>query len=110
MDASKIEKFIDAGYTKEEINLLFKDPKIDPKPEQKNDPKPQPDPEPDKADANQQDPMIEINNTIKTLTDTVTSLSDTVKAMQQSNINNATTDTSKKDSLAEVMQSFVEKL
>ena len=108
MDATKIEKFIDAGYTKEEINLLFKDPKIDPKPEPEKDADPQPDPEPDRGQDN--DPMAEINNTIKTLTDTVSALSDTVKAMQQNNVNNAATNKGKKDSIADMMQSFVEKL
>lgn len=107
MDANKIEKFIDAGYTKEDIDLLFSDPKIpeeapkDPEPEAApKDPEPAP-----------QDPATnDLNDTVKMLMDTVADLSNTVKALQQSNVTGANTPSPKKDSIAETMQSFIEKL
>lgn len=114
MDANKIEKFIDAGYTKEDIDLLFSDPKIpeeapkDPEPAPK-DPEPAPqDPEPAPKDP---DPATNgLTDTVKMLMDTVADLSNTVKALQQSNVTGANTPTPKKDSIAETMQSFIEKL
>ena len=124
MDANKIEKFIDAGYTKHEIELLFKDPKVDPEPEQKNDPEQKTEiSDNSKMDQvkNQNIPhtdshiidmgdFINMNNTIKSLTDTVNSLTETVKAMQTANINSVKTETNKDNTIEGVMQSFIEKL
>ena len=94
MDATKNEKFIDAGYTKQEIELLFKDPKVDPKPEDKPE---GPAAENENSDNSKIDqmksqtiPENEISATLKSLTDTVNSLTETVKAMQSANINNVT--------------------
>lgn len=105
MDANKIEKFIDAGYTKEDIDLLFSDPKI---PEEApKDPEPAPqDPEP----APQDPATNDLNDTVKMLMDTVADLSNTVKALQQSNLTGAKTPSPKKDSIAETMQSFINNL
>lgn len=114
MDANKIEKFIDAGYTKKEIDLLFLDPKIPP--EAPEDEKVEP--ENDKIEEasgtkefskDTKDYDLLMNN-IKSLTDTVTALSDTVKALQNNNINGANSNTPKKDTIMETMQSFVENL
>lgn len=114
MDANKIEKFIDAGYSKQEIELLFKDPKVDPDPEQKN--------EPEQKIENSDNSNLDQNNSrttsdndtmaeaIKTLTNTVNALSDTVKAMQTANINSVKTETNKDSTIEGVMQSFIEKL
>ena len=114
MDANKIEKFIDAGYTKQEIELLFKDPKVDPEPEEKKDP--------EQKTENSDNSKIDQNNSqtnsdndtmaeaIKTLTNTVNALSDTVKAMQAANIDSSKTESNKDNTVESVMQSFIEKL
>ena len=113
MDASKIEKFIDAGYTKQEIELLFKDPKVEPEPEQKKEPE-QKNEISDKSNLDQNNsqtiPQNEISATLKSLTDTVNSLTETVKAMQSANINNVNTDNPKNNDFDNVMKSFMEKL
>lgn len=113
MDAQKIEKFIDAGYTKEEIDLLFKDPKVDP---EKKDPEPDQDKKDPAPDQGKKDPEPDKNShenfaeAIKTLTDSMSALQNTIKEMQKANIDGAKTDSGKKDSINEVMQSFIEKL
>ena len=114
MDANKIEKFIDAGYTKQEIELLFKDPKVDPEPEQKTEPEQKI----EKSDNSKMDQKSSQTNSdnntmeeaIKSLTNTVNALSDTVKAMQTANINSVKTETNKDNTIEGVMQSFIEKL
>lgn len=103
LDANKIEKFIDAGYTKAEIELLFKDPKVDPEPEP--EPKQEPEKKPEEKQGN--DSMEEA---IKSLTNTVNALSDTVKAMQTANIDSDKTENNKDNTIEGVMQSFIEKL
>ena len=109
MTAQQIEKFIDAGYSKAEIELLFKDPKVDPEPKDK-DPEPK-DPEPkDKDKKEPENNFNEIAETIKSLTDTVNSLTSTVKALQDSNINKANSGKAKKDGITEAMQSFIDQL
>lgn len=124
MDANKIEKFIDAGYTKQEIELLFKNPKVDPEPEQKNEPDPKNENSDNSsaAQSNSQiiphtdshiidmNDFINMNSAIKSLTDTVNSLTETVKAMQTANINSVKTETNKDKTIEGVMQSFIEKL
>lgn len=114
MDANKIEKFIDAGYTKQEIELLFKDPKVDPEPEQKKEPEQKPE-NSDNSKMDQNNSQKTSDNetmaeAIKTLTNTVNALSDTVKAMQTANINSVKTETNKDNTIEGVMQSFIEKL
>ena len=116
MDANKIEKFIDAGYTKQEIELLFKDPKVDPEPKDNEDKE-------EVSDNLKMDQMnsqkniddskidfIAMNNSITSLTETVNALSETVKAMQSANIGSAQGGKAKADSVESVMQSFIEKL
>ena len=102
MDANKIEKFIDAGYTKAEIELLFKDPKVGPEPVK--DPEPAKDPEPTN------NYHEEFAAAIKTLTDSVAGLQTTVKAIQEANLKGAATDTAKKDTIADTMKSFIDTL
>ena len=126
MDANKIEKFIDAGYTKAEIELLFKDPKVEP--EKKEPEKKEPEQKNEKTDSlkmvqnNSQtiphtdshiidmNDFINMNSTIKSLTNTVNSLTETVKAMQTANINSVKTESNKDNTIEGVMQSFIEKL
>ena len=122
MNAQQIEKFIDAGYTKGEIELLFKNPKVDPEPEPETKPEPKKelldnDPAATKSsqtktenESNKNLDLKEMTDTIKTLTDTVTSLSETVKALQDNNIKGAKTDNLDQNNIEQVMQSFVEKL
>ena len=114
MDAQKIEKFIDAGYTKSEIELLFKDPKVDPEPEQKKEPE-QKNEISDNSNLDQNNSQKISDNdamaeAIKTLTNTVNALSDTVKAMQAANIDSSKTDSNKDNTVENVMRSFIEKL
>ena len=117
MTTQQIEKFIDAGYTKEEINLLFKDPKIDPEPEPEPEPEDKKKPQPEPENKAQPQPDPEQNNSheqfaqaFKSLTDIVAGLQETVKALQENNIKNAGTDNSKKDTIQDVMQSFIDQL
>ena len=115
MTAQQIEKFIDAGYTKKEIELLFKDPKIDPKPEEKetvNDEKETVNDEKiDKENAPDSNPTPNENFelAIKGLSDSIAELKETVKAIQSNNINNAHTDNIDDNSVDNAIKSFLEK-
>ena len=105
LTGEKIEKFIDAGYTKQEIDLLFADPKIppeDPAPEGGSDPGEK---EPEKKETAQGPNIVD---TVKALTDTVNSLTETVKAIQTANIAGAKTDKPGKDDINDIMKSYAE--
>ena len=114
MDASRIEKFIDAGYTKKEIDLLFSDPKIPPEASEDEKEKTKTDTKEEGSGTKEfsedtKDYDLLMDN-FKSLSDTVSALSDTVKALQKGNIDGAVSKTPKKDSIIETMQSFVENL
>lgn len=115
MDIEKIEKFIDAGYTKEDIEKMLQGGDDDSgKPEglQDKDKKPNEGGEPEKpkeqgAGNPTHDSTIE---TIKALTETVNSLKDTVKAMQDNNADKADLGRKPKDEIEDVMKSFIDTL
>ena len=110
MDAQKIEKFIDAGYTKAEIELLFKDPKVDPEPDNKTEPEKDPESDNKTEPAEKETSGEDFAEVIATLAGSIAELKDTVKAMQQSNIDKARTGSNKNDTIEDAMQSFIEKL
>ena len=102
MDIEKIEKFIDAGYTKEEINALLSGGKAEePKPEE---------PKEQSAGDSSHDQSVEITATLQALTTTVKGLQDTVKAIQAANVKKAATDTPKTDEIKSIMDSFINSL
>ena len=115
MDIEKIEKFIDAGYTKEDIEKMLQSGDNDggeSKGFQEEDKKPNEGGEPEKpkeqsAGNPTHDSTIE---TIKALTETVNSLKDTVKAMQNSNAENADSGSKPNDEIEVVMKSFIDSL
>ncbi len=118
MEIEKIEKFIDAGYTKEEINALLSggNPEggnlegIQEKNEDgSGSPKPE---EPKEQSAGNQahDSVVEITATLQALTTTVKGLQDTVKAIQAANVKTAATSTPKNDEIRSIMDSFINSL
>ena len=115
MDIEKIEKFIDAGYTKAEIEALEH-------PDAKGGDDSGKAKEPDNASAGEEqgnageknasavNQSVEITAAIEALTNTVSGLKETVKAMQDANAGKAATDKPKKDTIGEAMQSFINTL
>ena len=115
MDIEKIEKFIDAGYTKEDIEKMLQGGNNDGgKPEglQEEDKKPNEGGEPEKSKEQSagNTPHDSTVETLKALTETVNSLKDTVKAMQNNNAENADSGRKPKDEIEDVMKSFIDTL
>lgn len=115
MDIEKIEKFIDAGYTKEDIEKMLQGGNNDGgKSEglQEEDKKPIEGgkPEEPKEQSAGNTPHDSTVETIKALTETVNSLKDTVKAMQNNNAENADSGRKPKDEIEDVMKSFIDSL
>lgn len=113
MEIEKIEKFIDAGYTKEEINALLSGGNPEPVQEENkngNDsPKPE-EPKEENAGNTPHDQSLEITATLQALTTTVKGLQDTVKAIQAANVKTAATTTPKTDEIKSIMDSFISTL
>ena len=115
MDIEKIEKFIDAGYTKEDIEKMLQGGNDDGgKSEglQEEDKKRVESGKPENskescADNAPHDSTIEM---VKALTETVNSLKDTVKAMQNNNAEKADSGRKPKDEIEDVMKSFIDTL
>ena len=108
MDIEKIEKFIDAGYTKAEIDELLAGA---PKSEEAGANNPDAGKEqsaPNEENASAVNQPVEIGAAIEVLTNTVKGLQETVKAMQNKNVANASTDKPKKDAINEAISSFME--
>lgn len=110
MDIEKIEKFIDAGYTKAEIDALLSGGDIgqvqgtDEHNEGSGTLKAPEGPEAPKADAVTEEML-------KTLTSTVEGLQETVKALQAANVKNADSGSSKvSDPIKETIDSFISEL
>lgn len=110
MDIEKIEKFIDAGYTKQEIDEMVKGTDAN---------------ENESAGAGEQGAQEqgEANKThesaltsddmlksIEALTKTVDGLTNTVKAMQEANVNNANGGRAGTDTVGDVINSFIKEL
>lgn len=106
MEIEKIEKFIDAGYTKEEINALLSGGNDSPKPEEA---KPEEAKE-ENAGNTPHDNSVEITATLQALTTTVKGLQDTVKAIQAANVKTAATNAPKTDEIKSIMDTFINTL
>lgn len=115
MEIETITKLLDAGYTKAEIDAM----------QGGNVPSGEGDEGTGKAttptgeksgddgaeNAGKVTQTVDINAAIENLTNTVTTLSNTVKAMQESNVKGAATNTpSTGDKINDAMKSFIEKL
>ena len=115
MDIEKIEKFIDAGYTKEEINAMLSEggnagavqtpneqPATSPKLEESKE---------QGAGNTPHDSEVNTAEMLKTLTSTVEGLKDTVKALQAANAKNADSGGKKPDNeISSIMDSFIKTL
>lgn len=115
MDIEKIEKFIDAGYTKEEINAMLSDGGDAGAVQTPNEhdtsgaesKKSEESGAPDSA----HDSAVNAAEMLKTLTSTVEGLKDTVKALQAANVKNADSGSSKpEDEIKNIMDSFINTL
>lgn len=106
MDIEKIEKFIDAGYTKAEIDeLLSEGSEAKSEGAKPEEPKGQ-----GAADTTHED-NLDTAEMLKTLTSTVEGLTNTVKALQAANVKSANSGTSKPvDAIKETMDSFLKDL
>lgn len=118
MEIEKIEKFIDAGYTKEEINALLSggneeggNPEgIQEKNENGNSSAEPEKPKEQSAGNQAHDSSLEITATLQALTTTVKGLQDTVKAIQAANVKTAATPTPKNDEIKSIMDTFINSL
>lgn len=110
MDIEKIEKFIDAGYTKAEIDEMLKGTNANEDEsagagEQKTD-------EQGEADKTHESALTsdDMLKSIEALTKTVDGLTTTVKAMQEANVNNAKGGRAGTDTVGDVINSFINEL
>lgn len=113
MEIEKIEKFIDAGYTKEEINTLLSggNPEgIQKTNEDGNDGAEHEESKEQGAGNQTPDQSLEITATLQALTTTVKGLQDTVKAIQAANVKTAATPTPKTDEIKSIMDTFINSL
>ena len=118
MDIETITKLLDAGYTKAEIDALStgNEPAGGTDDENAGTTPPAAGNEPSNAGAenagkvNEIGVPVEIGAAITALTDTVNGLKETVKAMQDKNAGAASTDNPKKDTVTDVMKSFIDTL
>ena len=110
MDIETITKLIDAGYTKAEIDALSAGAGA-PKGEEQAESAPPAGEEQAGAgekNASEVNNPVEIGAAIEALTNTVAGLKETVKALQDKNLADASTDKPKKDSINEAISSFME--
>lgn len=113
MEIEKIEKFIDAGYTKEEINALLSGGNPEAVQEKNEDGNSGAGPEKPKeqsAGNSAPDQSLEITATLQALTTTVKGLQDTVKAIQAANVKTAATNAPKTDEIKSIMDTFINSL
>ena len=110
MDIEKIEKFIDAGYTKAEIDEMLKG--TDTHENESAGAGEQETQEQSKADKTYESALTseDITKSIEVLTKTVDGLTNTVKAMQDSNVNNANGGRAGTDTVGDVINSFIKEL
>ena len=111
MDIETITKLIDAGYTKAEIDAMQAG--HDGGSTNENAGKTNPDAGKEQGTPNEENASavvqgVEIGAAIEALTNTVAGLQETVKAMQNSNVANASTDKPKKDAVGDAIASFME--
>ena len=113
MNIEKIEKFIDAGYTKEEINKLFEGGNsvaVQKTDEHGAEGAEHEEPKEQGAADTPHDSAV-TSEMLKTLTDTVAGLQETVKALQEQNVKSAKSDSPKTtDKIKAAMDSFINEL
>ena len=115
MDIEKIEKFIDAGYTKEEINAMLSDggnaAAVQTQNEQQATGAEPEKPKEQGAGNPTHDSEVNTAEMLKTLTRTVEGLKDTVKALQAANVKNADSGGKKPENeINNIMDSFIKTL
>lgn len=111
MKAEMILKLLEAGYTKSDISLMEElEPLQAPAPaedlpaaEPAADPAPAED---QKQPAQQADDVVNVSNTLQTLTETVSALAKTVEAMQKKNAQQAESEPPKRFNTADALQDF----
>lgn len=110
MDIEKIEKFIDAGYTKQEIDEMLNG--TDTHENESAGAGEHETEEQNEADKAHESALTsdDIAKTIEALTKTVDGLINTVKAMQEANVNNANGGRAGTDTVGEVINSFIKEL
>lgn len=110
MDIEKIEKFIDAGYTKAEIDEMLKG--TDSHEDESAGTGEQEAEEQGEADKAHESALTsdDMLKSIEALTKTVDGLTNTVKAMQEANVNSANGGRAGTDTVGEVINSFINEL
>ena len=112
MDIETITKLIDAGYTKAEIDAMQaghdSGSATDENAGETTPNAGQEQGAPNEKNASTVNNPVEITAAIEALNNTVAGLKETVKAMQDKNLANASTDKPKKDSINEAINSFME--
>lgn len=102
MDIEKIEKFIDAGFTKEDIDKMLKNPEPSEPIEQGEEVQ---------IHAGEVEAKEGPDDAMKALADTVAELSKTVKEIQTANVKAAHTDKpTAGDAIKAAMDSFIESI
>ena len=109
MDIETITKLLDAGYTKAEIDAMRAGTENAGAPEETTptEKEEQGEPKPEGAQIAQ---GVEIGAAIEALTNTVAGLKETVKAMQDKNAAGASVEQAHKDTVEDVMKSFIDSL
>lgn len=113
MDIEKIEKFIDAGYTKKEIDELLSpgNPEGIQTPDENGSGSAEPEKPKEQSAADPAYDSTVNNEMIKTLTDTVKGLQETVKALQDQNAKRADSGAGKtSDPIKDTIDSFISSL
>lgn len=112
MDIETITKLIDAGYTKAEIDAMQAGHdagrEADKGAGEENQNAGEEQNTPNEKNASEVNNPVEITAAIEALNNTVAGLKETVKAMQDKNLANASTDKPKKDTINEAISSFME--
>lgn len=112
MDIETITKLIDAGYTKAEIDAMQAGhdagSEVNKGAGEENPNAGEEQSAPNEENASAVNNPVEITAAIEALNNTVAGLKETVKAMQDKNLANASTDKPKKDSINEAISSFME--
>lgn len=115
MYIEKIEKFIDAGYTKEEINAMLSDGgnvgTVQTQNEHDTSGSELEKSKEQGAGDSSHDSALDTAEMLKTLTSTVEGLKDTVKALQAANVKNADSGGKKPENeINNIMDSFIKTL
>lgn len=108
MDIETITKLLDAGYTKADIDAMER-PSEENKATGENVETPKEN-ESHASAENESAITPDLAKMVESLTASVRGLENTVKSIQESNAGKAATETPKKDTIGDVMQSFIDTL